>query len=181
MTNEEPAPLPWYRFFWPWFIVCLLATSVTAGITTVIIAVRSQDSLVSDDWYEEGTAINRRFERDALARTLGVRAVLGFDAARGELTLTLSGESTDRVRRLRLELAHPTHSEQDTVVILERMASGRFRGAADTGLAGRYYAAIEPVDETADAAAYPKASTSWRLSRMLTLPAAQDLLFGADG
>lgn len=169
--------LPWYRYFWPWFIIGLLLLSVTSGIAMLVVAVRNQDSLVSDDYYKEGTAINRRFERDELARSLGVRAVLGFDDERGELTLQLSGDSTEQVRQLRLELAHPTHSEQDTVVILERMASGRFRGATGSELAGRFYASLEPADE----AAASSASDGWRLTRVLTLPVVEDLLFGADG
>jgi hypothetical protein len=46
-TNPEAA-LPWYRFFWPWFIVILLATGVIAAITTVVIAFRNQDSIGGD-------------------------------------------------------------------------------------------------------------------------------------
>lgn len=32
------APSPWYRQFWPWFLVVLMTTSVAASLTTVVIA-----------------------------------------------------------------------------------------------------------------------------------------------
>jgi uncharacterized membrane protein YadS len=34
---------PWYRNFWPWFILGLLALSVVASLTSVAIAYRYRD------------------------------------------------------------------------------------------------------------------------------------------
>ena len=31
-------PSPWYRHFWPWFIVLLMVVSVGASLSTVVIA-----------------------------------------------------------------------------------------------------------------------------------------------
>lgn len=31
-------PSPWYRHFWPWFIVVLMVVSVGASLATVVIA-----------------------------------------------------------------------------------------------------------------------------------------------
>ncbi|GEM_PF-6648413 len=31
-------PSPWYHHFWPWFLVVLMAISVGASLTTVVIA-----------------------------------------------------------------------------------------------------------------------------------------------
>ena len=36
----------WYRHFWPWFILALLGTAVSASLTTVVIAVRNADEVV---------------------------------------------------------------------------------------------------------------------------------------
>ena len=42
---------PWYRQFWPWFLICLPASAVIASLYTVSLAFRTTDSLVvtSDD------------------------------------------------------------------------------------------------------------------------------------
>ena len=41
--QSETHPQPWYKHFWAWFIVALLATSVVLGLSLVTIAVRNQD------------------------------------------------------------------------------------------------------------------------------------------
>ena len=59
---------PWYRQFWPWFIIALPASAVVASLYTVSLAVRTTDSLVvtSDDGMDvvasrhRGRAVCRR-------------------------------------------------------------------------------------------------------------------------
>ncbi|MCR9095795.1 MAG: FixH family protein [bacterium] len=41
-------PSPWYRHFWPWFIVVLMVVSVGASLWTVVIAYGLGDLEVSD-------------------------------------------------------------------------------------------------------------------------------------
>ena len=49
-TNQVPGQeLPWYRQFWPWFIIALPASAVIAGIITFYLAVSRPDQLVVDD------------------------------------------------------------------------------------------------------------------------------------
>ena len=36
--TDKPDTRPWYRYFWPWFIIVLLGTSVTASLYTVYLA-----------------------------------------------------------------------------------------------------------------------------------------------
>lgn len=44
--------LPWYRQFWPWFIIALLASSVVASFVSLWLAISHPDPLVvSDDEY----------------------------------------------------------------------------------------------------------------------------------
>ncbi|MCW8926282.1 MAG: FixH family protein [Xanthomonadales bacterium] len=40
---------PWYRQFWPWFIIALPASAVVAGLLTLWIAMSNPDYLVIDD------------------------------------------------------------------------------------------------------------------------------------
>ncbi len=43
IREATPSGSPWYRYFWPWFIVCLLGLSVVASLYTVSIAYRLGD------------------------------------------------------------------------------------------------------------------------------------------
>ena len=61
---------PWYRQFWPWFLIALPATVVVAGLTTWWIAAHKADSLVVDDYYKEGLAINRRCGSSSRIRSM---------------------------------------------------------------------------------------------------------------
>jgi len=50
--NSTPAPghdLPWYKQFWPWFIIALPASAVIAGFYTLWLAISNPDHLVVDD------------------------------------------------------------------------------------------------------------------------------------
>ena len=67
---------PWYRQFWPWFIIALPASAVIAGLTTVYIAFDEPDGLVVDDYYKEGLAINQTLARDQRAAQLGLSALV---------------------------------------------------------------------------------------------------------
>ncbi len=50
--NTHPVPghdTPWYRQFWPWFIIALPAAAVIASFITFYLAVSRPDYLVVDD------------------------------------------------------------------------------------------------------------------------------------
>lgn len=91
--QSETHPQPWYKHFWAWFIVALLATSVVLGLSLVTIAVRNQDTLVTDNYYEAGKGINRSLERENLAVRLQVHAKVKVDDLTGEVEVRLTGNS----------------------------------------------------------------------------------------
>ena len=50
--NLSPVPgqdVPWYRQFWPWFIIALPAAAVVASFFTLWLAISRPDYLVVDD------------------------------------------------------------------------------------------------------------------------------------
>jgi len=50
--NKKLAPgegVPWYKQFWPWFIIALPASAVIASFITLWIAISNPDQLVVDD------------------------------------------------------------------------------------------------------------------------------------
>ena len=65
---------PWYRQFWPWFLIAIPLFAVITGLFTVVIATVTSDGLVVDDYYKRGLSINRVLARDQQAAELGIKA-----------------------------------------------------------------------------------------------------------
>jgi len=41
--SSVPASLPWYKQFWPWFIIALLSSAVLASFASLYFALRGSD------------------------------------------------------------------------------------------------------------------------------------------
>ena len=68
-TKLVPVPvLPWYRQFWPWFIIALLASAVIASLVLFYLAVTRPDYLVIED--EEYRRLNSELKAQAPAREI---------------------------------------------------------------------------------------------------------------
>lgn len=115
---------PWFRQFWPWFLIALPASVVVAGLSMVYIANRHADDLVADEYYKEGLAINRQLAKQEAARALALTADLKVNNQ--EITVHLKGPVTDPV--LRLRLSHPIEADRDFYLSLGRRADGAYSG-----------------------------------------------------
>lgn len=154
MRNETP-PRPWYRERLVWMLIALPASAIVAGIITIVIAVRTTDGLVADDYYKQGLAINQTIARDELARSRGLRAVL--ELREGQVRVSLTAESGDLPPSVRLTLVHPTRAGEDQAVRLARRDQV-YVGELGRVSAGRWGIRIEDEDGL------------WRMSGSAYLP-----------
>lgn len=134
----EPEAPPWYRQFWPWFLIALPATVVVAGIATLFIAIDNRSSLVVDDYYKQGLGINRTLEEDRSAVELGLAAELNLDLATGEIYVVMTG-SDSLGETLSLQWIHPTDGSRDIALTLQRSGDNRYRGQLPRQPRGRWY------------------------------------------
>jgi len=116
---------PWYKQFWPWFLISLPASVVIASIITIILAVSKPYAVVVDDYYKEGLAINRDLSRQQLAETLDIKAKLQFND--GQLRLQLKIPDSLTADTLLLRFTHPTLSNRDQQIMLTLMAPGVYQ------------------------------------------------------
>jgi hypothetical protein len=137
------AALPWYRQFWPWFLILLPASVVVAGLTTVYIANRHADDLVVDDYYKEGLAINRQLEKKQRAAEMQLSASIRFEP--DSVTARVSGPVDDPA--LRLSLSHPLEADRDFTVPLSRIGPGLYRGALEHSIAPRWHWTLESGED----------------------------------
>ncbi|NCF17373.1 MAG: hypothetical protein GWP63_03965 [Haliea sp.] len=141
MTKRLPREdtLPWYRQFWPWFIILLPASVVVAGLSTLYIANRHADDLVVDEYYKDGLAINRQLEKKQRAEELGIAATLRFDG--DKVAVSLSG--SESAPELQLTLSHPLEADRDFVTTLIRSTPGQYLGRLQGEVAPRWHWTLE--------------------------------------
>ncbi len=113
---------PWYRNPMVWMVIALPATAVVAGLLTVYIAVANQDSLVVDDYYKEGQAINQELSRDRKSTELGLSALVDVNAETGEVLVSMSSaKSYELTPEITFKLIHRTLSGADQTTTLNRL------------------------------------------------------------
>lgn len=171
-----PPVVPWYRQFWPWFLIALPASVVVAGFFTLYLAIKYSDDLVSDNYYRDGLAINQQLSQDIRATELFLSAILDFEGEAGAafdvLALELkSGLPTFAMpATLTLYLLHPTDAGADQVVELIAAGGGRYRGQLPPLTVQRVYLRLIPAVVVGDASEQGKAQTApWRLTGEIDL------------
>lgn len=149
---------PWYRQFWPWFLIALPACVVVASIVTITLAVKSRDGLVHDEYYKKGLAIHKDAAQVQTARNLGVRAKLRYSIGDAAVEVVLNDAAIGEVTSLNLLAFHPTRSQQDRKLVMQRVAPGRYVGKLGSLAPANWRLSLEPPNGT------------WRITGRLALP-----------
>ena len=140
---------PWYRQFWPWFVIAPLIATVIGGFATLIIA-GSPPAMVVDDVGQIEKTVAEDQARDRRAAALGIRAELRFDAT--GVSVDLAGAAP---AALRLTLIHPTRADADRSAVLVP-ADGAYRGRIDRPRSRAYVLLTD-------------AENDWRLAGVIAL------------
>lgn len=168
ISVTEKNPVPWYKQGWPWFLIALPAVAIVAGVITLVIAVKTWDGLVVDDYYKEGKAFVQTIERTERARALGLIAQLQIRT--DSIRIQLSSSSDLRVvpATIRLTVSHPTRGGLDQELVLTGR-DGIFEGAMLPLSTGRWLFQIE--DE----------SRQWRMNGAAYLPTETEVRIDPSG
>jgi hypothetical protein len=166
VMNTALHPKPWYREFWPWFLMSLPATAVIAGVTTLVIAIQSADGMVVGDYYKAGLAINQTLARDNAAYAMALTATVKSES--GALLLTLGGRMPSYPEQLTLTLAHPTRSGMDQTLTLHHTGGGHYRAVLPAMPAGKWH--VQLVN----------GASTWRISGVIHLPLGQPITLAAS-
>ncbi len=159
----EPA---WYRQFWPWVLIALPGSVVIASFVTLYIAIVNSHSMVKDNYYKDGLAINRYLKEDQLAEQLAITAKLQFLPASSKVKLLLSGDHGNDRQVLILYFIHPVNSSKDFQLPLQVSASGNYEQSILELDLTRWYLQLSPADASPD--------QRWRIRGEINLASASE-------
>ena len=158
MRPAREDTVPWYRQFWPWFLISLPAAAVVAGIVTINLAIKTDDGLVKDDYYKEGLGLHKDAARVKTAQQLGVVASLTHDPEQARVTVQLNDAAVGQLDELTLTLFHPTKHSQDQQIVIKSLGNRRYRADIAKLESANWKVSIEPT------------TRQWRISGRLSVP-----------
>jgi len=126
--NETPLVEPWYKQFWPWFLIALPLTAVIGSMITMKIAFTDADGLVKDDYYKQGLAMNQDKARKRYAENLGLEARGKINVDTGTVTIVLNDAAIGHYDRLNVTMIHPTRSHNDMSIPVQKTGNNSYEG-----------------------------------------------------
>lgn len=165
MNEDQNEPIrPWYRHRWPWLLAIAPLAAIVGGMVTLWLAATTSDSLVVDDYYREGRAINQQLARDRVAASLGLQAQLRFTVAGtrsavggerapadtpGDIELRMQAQRGSAwPPSLQLRVVHATRAEFDRDYTLAHVGDGVYRARGVVPDAGRWLVQVEDPART---------------------------------
>ncbi len=156
----------WFQHPMVWMVIFFPSLAVVGGIITIIIAIKTDDGLVVDDYYKQGLAINQIIQHDKNAKQLGLSAFVDTNAETGQVQVSLSAtRQLELDAEITFHLIHRTRSGQDQITVLSRLGnSSEYRGYLKPPIIeGRW--TIQITSEN-----------GWRLKQDFTTRSAQHIL-----
>lgn len=147
---------PWHKEFYVWFIIFFPVLAIVAGIITTILAVKSDDGLVVDDYYKHGLEINRTLERDQRALDYQMSAEVIFDQSQEEVVIKLAAAPSFQYPvNLSVSFLHATRAGLDKEVSMLLTQDSTYRGTLSELELGKWYVHIQ--------------RDNWRLIKTITV------------
>ncbi len=137
--------IPWYRQFWPWFLIALPLSVIIASFITVFIFSKHQVSLVAEDYYKKGKAINLELTRLAKADELNISAVMAVKD--NQIVIALDKGHLKYFPPIKVIFQHRTLVDQDISQMVNADATGHYRLSLDNPLTGPWYIEINAFDK----------------------------------
>jgi hypothetical protein len=133
---------PWYKQFWPWFLIALPATVVIWTILTVIIFTQNSVDLVTEDYYKKGKGINVDISKVNIAKELGLSASINEKG--NTVIITLRKGKLEHYPAIIAMFVHRTLPDRDFSQLLTANAKGNYTLKLDHEMQGPWFIELSP-------------------------------------
>ncbi len=111
----------WYYHFWPWIILMLVIFSIVFSTVILIIAFKFSDSLISQQWYQDGAEVNNFLNRDFKANINKTYAGILQDCETNKIIVYLSSNNININDILFLYIEHPSSEKLDVILEMNKI------------------------------------------------------------
>ena len=133
---------PWYKQFWPWFLIILPLTVVVWTVITVVVFSNNSVSLVAEDYYKKGKGINIDISKMNVARDLGLNATISSD--NNTVVISFNKGELPHFPALTATFTHRTLPDRDFTKLLTADAKGNYRLTPENSIQGPWFVELEP-------------------------------------
>lgn len=158
----------WYREPWPWILMVGPFIVVVAGLITAWIAVKTDDGLVTADYYKKGLDINQTLVSSEQASKYGLTAGVRIAGHGFSIRLQATDPAFALPSLLLVSISHPTRAGLDQVFQLPGADDIYRSDTIHLPVAGHWLVLIEDDKKT------------WRLLGNIVLPANGETIIGAN-
>lgn len=156
MESHVEQNSPWYKHFWVWWLIGAKVAVISACTATAILIYNNPASMVIDDYYNEGRAINLQLHREARAIELGIAFEAQFEG--DELAFRFTEFEPEQRTALNVSFYHPTLDSKDMDIRVPHAGGGWYRATLPREISGHWRIIIEPYDK------------EWRVAHNFQLP-----------
>jgi hypothetical protein len=136
---------PWYKQFWPWFLIALPLSVVVGTLYTVAIFSQNSVNLVAEDYYKKGKGINIDLSKITVARDLGLNAAVSSQD--NEILIRFVKGSLVHFPAITATFTHRTLPDRDFQQLVTADASGNYRLNLGHEVQGPWFVELQPHDE----------------------------------
>jgi uncharacterized protein len=145
MRYPREDTVPWYKQFWPWFVITPPLLGIMLGVLLVAAATHDPDGLVIGDYSKEGRGMNQSIARAQFAMQLELAADVQIEGA--QVWVLLQSNPAIPPQELELKFVHPTRGQFDQKLALTHdPVRNRYHADIETLDAALWYVYIEPTD-----------------------------------
>lgn len=149
---------PWYKQVWPWVLILIPFTSVIMGGVIMYVSTSGKDSLVIDDYYKQGKAINVQLDKIERAKRLSIGGKMSVTDT--QVVFLLDQNAQHDGTALGVNFFHSTLEERDFEVKLTHLGNNRYQANLPQGIDtnGKWRVTMMPF------------TLEWKVQFVVTLP-----------
>ncbi|WP_038174745.1 MULTISPECIES: FixH family protein [Vibrio] len=136
---------PWYKQFWPWFLITLTVGVSLLTVVRVLILTNQSVHLVTEDYYKKGKGINVDISRVSTAKELGLSAAVSSEG--NTIVVQFEKGQLDHYPAITAMFAHRTLPDRDFTQLITSDARGHYRLTLENELQGPWFIELTPHDE----------------------------------